>query len=59
MILYATKKTFERYKLKLPEELTPPVRQLAQQAMAQEGGTGFSNGVRSSFTSIEESAFKW
>lgn len=38
MIIYATKKTFERYKLKLPEELTPPVRQLAQQAMEQESG---------------------
>lgn len=38
MIIYATKKTFERYNLKLPEELTPMVWQLAQQAMEQERG---------------------
>ncbi len=29
MIIYATKQTFERYKLKLPAELTPPLNMIA------------------------------
>ena len=38
MIIYATKQTMERYKLKLPEELTPPTDQLVQRIIEKEGG---------------------
>ena len=33
MIIYVTKQTFERYKLKLPEDLKPPMNELAQAVM--------------------------
>lgn len=38
MIIYATKQTFERYKLKLPSELTPPINTLAQAVIDTESG---------------------
>lgn len=34
MIIYVTKQTFERYKLKLPEDLKPPMNELAQAWLA-------------------------
>lgn len=38
MIIYATKQTFERYKLKLPKELTPPINQIAETVIENERG---------------------
>jgi len=38
MIIYATKLTFERYKLKLPAELTPPIDRIAQAVIEKESG---------------------
>ncbi|QOV18188.1 hypothetical protein INP51_09040 [Blautia liquoris] len=38
MIIYATKQTFERYKLKLPKELTPPINQIAEAVIENESG---------------------
>lgn len=38
MIIYATKQTFERYKIKLPTELTPPINKIAQAVMEKESG---------------------
>ena len=38
MILYATKQTVERYKLKMPEELTPPMDAIAKEVMRREQG---------------------
>lgn len=38
MILYATKQTRERYKLKLPHELTPPLNEYAQKMIGKESG---------------------
>lgn len=38
MIIYVTKQTFERYKLKLPEDLKPPMNELAQAVMEKESG---------------------
>lgn len=36
MIIYATKQTFERYKLKLPAELTPPLNMIVQTVIEEE-----------------------
>lgn len=41
MIIYATKQTFERYKLKLPGELTPPMNKLAEAVIEKESGDKF------------------
>lgn len=38
MILYFTKLTLERYKLKLPHEMTPPTNQIIESLMAKERG---------------------
>lgn len=39
MIIYATKQTFERYsKLKLPQDLTPPMNMIAQSIIEKESG---------------------
>ena len=38
MIIYATKRTFERYKLKLPVELTPPINRITQAVIEKESG---------------------
>ena len=39
MIIYATKQTFERYsKLKLPQDLTPPINMIAQSIIEKESG---------------------
>lgn len=38
MIIYVTKQTFDRYKLKLPEDLKPPMNQLAQAVIEKESG---------------------
>ena len=38
MIIYVTKQTFERYKLKLPKELTPPINQIAETVIENERG---------------------
>ena len=38
MIIYATKQTFERYKLKLPNELTPPIKQIVETVIQNERG---------------------
>ncbi|NLY82793.1 MAG: hypothetical protein GX078_08555 [Clostridiales bacterium] len=38
MIIYVTKQTFDRYKLKLPEDLTPPMNKLAQDVIEKESG---------------------
>ena len=38
MIIYVTKQTFDRYKLKMPECLTPPMDKLAQTVIEKEGG---------------------
>ena len=38
MIIYATKQTFERYKLKLPSELMPSTRLIAQSVIEKEDG---------------------
>lgn len=38
MIIYATKQTFERYKIKLPEELTLPINKIAQTVIEKESG---------------------
>ncbi|MFV0363825.1 MAG: DUF6933 domain-containing protein [Suipraeoptans sp.] len=38
MIIYATKQTFERYNLKLPSELSPPLNLIAQSVIEQESG---------------------
>lgn len=38
MIIYATKQTVERYKLKMPAELTPPMNTLAQAVVDKESG---------------------
>ncbi len=38
MIIYATKQTFERYKLKLPKELTHPINQIAETVIENESG---------------------
>ncbi|NVP23169.1 DUF6933 domain-containing protein [Treponema phagedenis] len=38
MIIYATKQTFERYKLKLPHELTPPINKIAEMIIEMESG---------------------
>lgn len=38
MIIYATKQIFERYKLKLPSELSSPINLIAQSVIEQESG---------------------
>ena len=38
MIIYATKQTFERYKLKLPQELSSPLNQIAEAVIENESG---------------------
>ncbi|MEG1010175.1 MAG: hypothetical protein RSF67_10265, partial [Clostridia bacterium] len=38
MIIYAIKQTFERYKLKLPSELSPPINMFAEAAIQNESG---------------------
>lgn len=38
MIIYATKQTIERYKLKLPSELTPPINMIAETVIKNESG---------------------
>lgn len=38
MIIYATKQTFERYKLKLPSELSSPINLIAQSVIQKESG---------------------
>lgn len=38
MIIYATKQTFERYKLKLPAELTTPLNKIGQMVIENESG---------------------
>ena len=38
MIIYATKQTFERYKLKLPSELSHPINMIAQTVIENESG---------------------
>lgn len=38
MIIYATKLTFERYKLKLPADLAPPINRIAQAVIENESG---------------------
>jgi len=38
MILYVTKQTVERYKLKMPEELSPPMDVIAKEIMRREQG---------------------
>lgn len=38
MIIYVTKQTFDRYKLRMPEDLTPPMNILAQNIMEKESG---------------------
>lgn len=38
MIIYATKQTFDRYKLKLPAELTPPLNKIVQEVIKKESG---------------------
>lgn len=38
MIIYLTKQTVERYKVKLPEDLTPPMKVLAQSIIEKESG---------------------
>lgn len=38
MIIYATKQTFERYKLKLPSELSSPINLMAQLVIQKESG---------------------
>jgi hypothetical protein len=38
MIIYATKQTFERYKLKLSAELTSPINKVAQTVIEKESG---------------------
>lgn len=38
MIIYATKQTLARYKLKLPKELTPPISQIAEAVIENESG---------------------
>lgn len=38
MIIYATKQTFEKYKLKLPQELTPPMDLFATALIESESG---------------------
>lgn len=39
MIIYATKLTFERYKIKLPHELRPPMDQIVKAVIEEEQGT--------------------
>lgn len=36
MIIYATKQTIDRYKLKLPAELTPPLNKIVQEVIKKE-----------------------
>lgn len=38
MILYVTKQTFERYKLKMPEDLSFPMNEIAKATIAKESG---------------------
>ena len=38
MIIYATKQTFDRYKLKLPKDLTPPLNEVAEAVVEKESG---------------------
>jgi len=38
MIFYVTKQTFERYKLKMPEDLSFPMNQIARATIARESG---------------------
>ncbi len=38
MIIYATKQTFERYKLKLPKEMSQPVSSLVENVIEEERG---------------------
>ena len=38
MIIYVTKQTFQRYKLKLPNELTPPLNQIVEAVIQKESG---------------------
>lgn len=40
MIIYATKKTLERYNLKLPSQLNPSLRMLTESAIRAESGDG-------------------
>lgn len=44
MIIYATKQTFQRYNLKLPAELTPPVNMIAQAVIEKKAEIGCWNG---------------
>ncbi len=39
MIIYPTKLTFERYKIKLPNELKPPMKQIVEAVLEDEKGT--------------------
>lgn len=38
MIIYVTKQTFDRFKLKMPEDLPPPMDQITQLVIADESG---------------------
>lgn len=38
MIIYATKQTIDRYKLKMPNELTPPMNELIEAVIEKESG---------------------
>lgn len=38
MIFYVTKQTFERYKLKMPEEMSFPMNEIAKSTIARESG---------------------
>ena len=38
MLIYVTKETFDKYKLKLPKDLKPPLDELAQTVMEKETG---------------------
>lgn len=58
MIIYATKQTFQRYNLKLPAELTPPVNMIAQAVIEKEGGDRLLEWGQNYFILTGENVFK-
>ena len=57
MIIYCTKKTIERYKLKMPHELSNKfVREAAMRIIEQESGDRLLEWGAKNFTSRAESA---
>lgn len=57
MIFYVTKQTFERYKLKMPEDLSFPMNEIAKATLKKKVEIVFWSGAVNCFILIKENAF--